>query len=153
MLPAKRNKVDLSSMTEEEQKLFRLYGKLPTHKNVLTKMQKDRKYFDSGDYALSKAGKAPQNTVGTTIPSPENIPHAVSPIVTHATSVSPTNNNNTVSSPIKESPLAEPTIVTALATDAPVSSEEKPASEAETTKEMQEDATDQQAEEVKVMVE
>ena len=27
-------------MTEEEQKLFRLYGKLPTHKNVLTKMQK-----------------------------------------------------------------------------------------------------------------
>ena len=31
----------------------------------------DRKYFDSGDYALSKAGKAPQNTVGTAIPSPE----------------------------------------------------------------------------------
>lgn len=27
-------------MTEEEKKLFRLYGKLPTHKNVLTKMQK-----------------------------------------------------------------------------------------------------------------
>ena len=27
-------------LTEEEQKLFRLYGKLPTHKNVLTKMQK-----------------------------------------------------------------------------------------------------------------
>lgn len=68
MLPAKRNKVDLSvrshpapllrtqseaqqqqlsltarilqKLTEEEQKLFRLYGKLPTHKNVLTKMQK-----------------------------------------------------------------------------------------------------------------
>ena len=29
-------------LTEEEQKLFRLYGKLPTHKNVLTKMQKVR---------------------------------------------------------------------------------------------------------------
>jgi hypothetical protein len=28
------------SLTEEEKKLFRLYGKLPTHKNVLTKMQK-----------------------------------------------------------------------------------------------------------------
>ncbi|RPD77760.1 hypothetical protein L226DRAFT_458888, partial [Lentinus tigrinus ALCF2SS1-7] len=62
---------DLQKLTEEEQKLFRLYGKLPTHKNVLTKMQKDRKYFDSGDYALSKAGKAPQNTVGTAIPNPE----------------------------------------------------------------------------------
>ncbi|KIP03735.1 hypothetical protein PHLGIDRAFT_31657 [Phlebiopsis gigantea 11061_1 CR5-6] len=107
MLPAKRNKVDISSLTEEEQKLFRLYGKLPTHKNVLTKMAKDRKYFDSGDYALSKAGKAPQNTVGTTIPSPENIPHATSPPVIHTLSVSP---SNSATSPIKESPLAEPEV-------------------------------------------
>ncbi|KAI0632181.1 Endosulfine-domain-containing protein [Trametes polyzona] len=106
MLPAKRNKVDLSKLTEEEQKLFRLYGKLPTHKNVLTKMQKERKYFDSGDYALSKAGKAPQNTVGTAIPSPENIPHATSPPVHQTLSVSPT--NSTMNSlPAKESPLAE----------------------------------------------
>ena len=27
-------------LTEEERKLFSLYGKLPTHKNVLTKIQK-----------------------------------------------------------------------------------------------------------------
>jgi hypothetical protein len=27
-------------MTEEEKKLFRLYGKLPTHKNVLMNVQK-----------------------------------------------------------------------------------------------------------------
>ncbi|KAI0086593.1 camp-regulated phosphoprotein/endosulfine conserved region-domain-containing protein [Irpex rosettiformis] len=122
MLPAKRNKIDISSLTEEEQKLFRLYGKLPTHKNVLTKMQKDRKYFDSGDYALSKAGKAPQNTVGTAIPSPENIPHAASPVAIHTASVSPPN-NIPVSSPIKESPLAEPTIF-AAATDVAIASEE-----------------------------
>jgi hypothetical protein len=32
----------LQAMSEEEQKLFRLYGKLPTHKNVLAKMQKVR---------------------------------------------------------------------------------------------------------------
>ncbi|THH31173.1 hypothetical protein EUX98_g3003 [Antrodiella citrinella] len=96
---------DSTKLSEEEQKLFRLYGKLPTHKNVLTKMQKDRKYFDSGDYALSKAGKAPQNTVGTAIPNPENIPHATSsPVNGHSMSVSPTN----VTSPVKESPLAEP---------------------------------------------
>jgi hypothetical protein len=31
----------------------------------------DRKFFDSGDYAMSKAGKAPQNSVGTAIPNPE----------------------------------------------------------------------------------
>jgi hypothetical protein len=67
MLPAQRNKVDISvrpyhsrcgcrisglsvheaeilsqKLTEEEQKLFRLYGKLPNHKNVITKMQKVR---------------------------------------------------------------------------------------------------------------
>ncbi|KAI0826884.1 Endosulfine-domain-containing protein [Trametes gibbosa] len=106
MLPAKRNKVDLSKLTEEEQKLFRLYGKLPTHKNVLTKMQKERKFFDSGDYALSKAGKAPQNAVGTAIPSPENIPHATSPPVHQALSVSPTN-STMAPIPSKESPLAE----------------------------------------------
>ncbi|KIO29205.1 hypothetical protein M407DRAFT_70826, partial [Tulasnella calospora MUT 4182] len=58
-------------LTPEEQKLFRLYGKLPTHKNVLSKVSKDRKYFDSGDYAMSKAGVTPQNAVGTAIPSPE----------------------------------------------------------------------------------
>ncbi|KAF8558384.1 Endosulfine-domain-containing protein [Imleria badia] len=93
MLPFQRNKVDLSKLTEEEQKLFQLYGKLPTHKNILTKMQKDRKYFDSGDYALSKAGVAPQNTVGTAIPNPENIPHASSPPTSHqgGLSISPTN--------------------------------------------------------------
>ncbi|KIJ59481.1 hypothetical protein HYDPIDRAFT_118459 [Hydnomerulius pinastri MD-312] len=107
MLPAKRNKIDISKLSEEEQKLFRLYGKLPSHKNILTKMQKDRKYFDSGDYALSKAGVAPQNTVGTAIPNPENIPHASSPPNTHqgtgGLSISPTNST----SPARESSLAQ----------------------------------------------
>ncbi|KAG5645476.1 hypothetical protein DXG03_006021 [Asterophora parasitica] len=81
--------IPLQKLSPQEQQLFAKYGKLPTHKNVLMKMQKvggavqrclsspnpvaqDRKYFDSGDYALSKAGVAPQNTVGTAIPNPEN---------------------------------------------------------------------------------
>ncbi|TFK48688.1 Endosulfine-domain-containing protein [Heliocybe sulcata] len=107
MHPARAKKIDISTLSEEEQKLFRLYGKLPTHKNVLQKMQKDRKYFDSGDYALSKAGKAPQNTVGTAIPNPENIPHA-SPPVHPQLSVSPTNTNGGGAiSPVKESTLAQ----------------------------------------------
>ncbi|TFY81919.1 hypothetical protein EWM64_g2099 [Hericium alpestre] len=106
MHPAKLKKIDISKLTDEEQKLFRLYGKLPTHKNVLTKMQKDRKYFDSGDYALSKAGVAPQNAVGTAIPNPENIPHASSPPSSYqgGISVSPCNNPST--SPVRESALA-----------------------------------------------
>ncbi|WFD01626.1 hypothetical protein MOBT1_000302 [Malassezia obtusa] len=90
MLPSQQNKVDISvgrapvpprrlthqSLTEEEQKLFRLYGKLPTRKDLLANKLKERKYFDSGDYALSKAGKAPKQDVGTTIPNPDMVPHA-----------------------------------------------------------------------------
>ncbi|CAO1625711.1 unnamed protein product [Sympodiomycopsis kandeliae] len=76
MLPAQRNKVDIASLSEEEQKLFRLYGKLPNRKDVLGNKLKERKYFDSGDYALSKAGKQSQQAVGTAIPNPETIPHA-----------------------------------------------------------------------------
>merc|ERR1712007_281961 len=93
MHPAQRNKIDISKLNPQEQQLFAKYGKLPTHKNVLMKMQKDRKYFDSGDYALSKAGKAPQSTVGTAIPNPENIPHASTPTAPngHPISISPTN--------------------------------------------------------------
>lgn len=36
----------------------------------------ERKYFDSGDYAMSKAGVSPPQSVGTAIPSPADIPHA-----------------------------------------------------------------------------
>ncbi|KAF8606789.1 hypothetical protein BDV93DRAFT_488676 [Ceratobasidium sp. AG-I] len=128
MLPAQRKKVDMSTMTEEEKKLFRLYGKLPTHKNVLTKVQKDRKYFDSGDYALSKAGVTPQAAVGTAIPHPENIPHVTpSPhpnIHGPPLSTSPTGQSG---SPIKElvldsAPIAlEPTDVPIIAAPVPTS--------------------------------
>jgi len=105
MHPLKLKKVDISKLTEEEQKLFRLYGKLPTHKNILTKVQKDRKYFDSGDYALSKAGVGPQNAVGTAIPNPENIPHASSHNTHQNLSTSPA--SNTATSPVRESGLAQ----------------------------------------------
>lgn len=80
-------------MSEEEQKAFKLYGKLPA-KNLITKMQKvslesvmsvkawqfcerpltsiqERKYFDSGDYMMSKAGVASAQAPGTAIPTPE----------------------------------------------------------------------------------
>ncbi|KAI5784638.1 hypothetical protein EDC01DRAFT_618416, partial [Geopyxis carbonaria] len=63
-------------LSEEERKLFRLYGKLPSNKKDLLK--KERKYFDSGDYALSKAGKASVvgvTNIGSQHPLPENIPH------------------------------------------------------------------------------
>ncbi|KAL9527019.1 mRNA stability protein [Sphaerulina musiva] len=77
--PHKQNKVDVSSLTEEEQKLFRLYGKLPNKKDLFSKKLQERKYFDSGDYAMSKAGKNDDASLsgglGREHPTPENIPH------------------------------------------------------------------------------
>ncbi|KAI9680557.1 MAG: hypothetical protein M1817_003997 [Caeruleum heppii] len=82
MNPHQRNKVDINSLSEEEQKVFRLYGKLPNKTDLLQNKLKERKYFDSGDYALSKAGKASDvgvTEMGTQHPVPENIPHLTSP--------------------------------------------------------------------------
>lgn len=83
MNPHQKNKVDVKSLSPEEQRLFRLYGKLPSRSDHFAKHLKDRKYFDSGDYALSKAGKADSvdtGSVGSEHPVPENIPHLTSPI-------------------------------------------------------------------------
>ncbi|KKY34502.1 putative endosulphine family protein [Diaporthe ampelina] len=78
MNPLQKNKIDVSSLTPEEQRLFRLYGKLPSRSDHFAKHLKERKYFDSGDYAMSKAGKGDgvdTGTVGSQHPVPENIPH------------------------------------------------------------------------------
>lgn len=82
MNPHQRNKVDINSLSEDEKRLFRLYGKLPNKKDLLQNKLKERKYFDSGDYALSKAGKASDagvTQIGSQHPNPENIPHLTSP--------------------------------------------------------------------------
>ena len=58
----------------------------------------ERKYFDSGDYALSKAGKASDvgvTNIGSQHPLPENIPHI------HNTPT-PGTKDLTAGSPIKE---------------------------------------------------
>lgn len=87
-----------------------MYGKLPDRKDLLghklkvlqhgitmieqylmNHVEQERKYFDSGDYALSKAGKEPL-AIGSEHPSPDTIPHS-NPISLPG------------SSPVKESPL------------------------------------------------
>ncbi|KAL8418556.1 hypothetical protein RB594_001956 [Gaeumannomyces avenae] len=83
MNPHQKNKIDINSLSPEEQRLFRLYGKLPSKSDHFAKHLKERKYFDSGDYALSKAGKADSvdaGSVGSQHPVPENIPHLSSPV-------------------------------------------------------------------------
>ncbi|KAJ4287090.1 hypothetical protein N0V88_007784 [Collariella sp. IMI 366227] len=83
MNPHQAKKVDIKSLTPEEQRLFRLYGKLPSRSDHFAKHLKERKYFDSGDYAMSKAGKGDSvdtGAVGSQHPLPENIPHLSSPV-------------------------------------------------------------------------
>ncbi|KAK5987531.1 mRNA stability protein [Cladobotryum mycophilum] len=70
------------SLSPEEQRLFRLYGKLPSRSDHFAKHLKDRKYFDSGDYAMNKAGKGDgidTGAMGSQHPVPEKIPHLTSP--------------------------------------------------------------------------
>ncbi|KAI7867191.1 camp-regulated phosphoprotein/endosulfine conserved region-domain-containing protein [Spinellus fusiger] len=95
MNPAQANKVDTSQFTEQEQKLFRMYGKVPDRKDLLGHKLKERKYFDSGDYALSKAGKEPL-AIGSEHPSPDSIPHTTTS----------SSSNSFITSPVRESPLA-----------------------------------------------
>lgn len=76
------NRLSSQSLSPEEQRLFRLYGKLPSRSDHLAKHLKERKYFDSGDYAMSKAGKGDSvdaGAVGSQHPVPENIPHLATP--------------------------------------------------------------------------
>ncbi|TPX51503.1 hypothetical protein SeMB42_g01093 [Synchytrium endobioticum] len=72
--------VDESKLSEEDRVFYQKYGRLPPpKKDMLNKRMGggDRKYFDSGDYALSKAGKTSAKDVGTSHPSPERIPHSI----------------------------------------------------------------------------
>ncbi|KAJ4378235.1 hypothetical protein N0V86_005935 [Didymella sp. IMI 355093] len=103
MNPHQQNKVDISKMSPEEAKLFRLYGKLPNKKDLLQNKLKERKYFDSGDYALSKAGKASDvgvTQVGREHPNPEKIPHMAPP--TPVNGQVPTSGDLKAGSPSKE---------------------------------------------------
>lgn len=78
MNPLQKNKVDISAMSEQEQKAFKMYGKLPA-KNHLTKMQKERRYFDSAEYQLQKSGHGGGQVVGREIPTPQAVQHASAP--------------------------------------------------------------------------
>lgn len=68
---AKQN-IDISSLTEQELKLFKMYGKLPSKKDLFKHKMQERKYFDSGDYALRQAGVIKSDEMST--PSSNNLP-------------------------------------------------------------------------------
>ncbi|KAF9973446.1 hypothetical protein BGZ73_003311 [Actinomortierella ambigua] len=71
--PASNPRTD-NVMAEQQARLQQKYGSLPVFSKTLMGYQ-ERKYFDSGDYALSLAGK--NVTVGSEHPQPESIPHSI----------------------------------------------------------------------------
>ncbi|KAK4704861.1 hypothetical protein P7C70_g1351, partial [Phenoliferia sp. Uapishka_3] len=86
----------LQSFSEQEKELFTKYGKVPQKKGLLTTKVQERRYFDSGDYAMKQAGVSGAtgaHSIGSKIPSPADIPHP-SPMSTSPTfgtiSTSPT---------------------------------------------------------------
>jgi len=70
--------IDPTTLSPEDRRLFRLYGRIPTQSQHFARHLKDRKYFDSGDYAMSKAGHGDSldvGAVGALHPVPGGIPH------------------------------------------------------------------------------
>ncbi|KAK0735270.1 camp-regulated phosphoprotein/endosulfine conserved region-domain-containing protein, partial [Lasiosphaeria miniovina] len=64
-------------LSPDELRLFRLYGRVPSQSHRFALHLKERKYFDSGDYALSKAGKGNSvdvGIIGSLHPAPQNMP-------------------------------------------------------------------------------
>jgi len=102
---------DQQNLTEEEQKLIKMYGRLPNKKSLLGSKLKDRKFFDSGDYALSRAGKdEPGLHVGHQHPTPENIPHSMtSPLGRVSTNGQGSSGPSTA--PLSGSPVKEPSML------------------------------------------
>lgn len=81
-------------------------------RSVSNRNRQERKYFDSGDYALSKAGKAGDvgvTQVGREHPNPEKIPHIAPSTPIGQTSVANGNGNGTPASPgdMASSPIKE----------------------------------------------
>lgn len=96
-----------------------MYGKLPNKKDLLQNKLKERKYFDSGDYAMSKAGKADTTLdggLGREHPSPQSIPHLtpqnsnnghLPSMAGSAPGLQPTLSHGASGSPVKESSILQ----------------------------------------------
>lgn len=61
--PSNEQGLDLSKLSPQELRVFKLYGKLPTTQQVLASRFQDKKYFDSGDYAMQKQLGGPKSGI------------------------------------------------------------------------------------------
>lgn len=63
--PKNTQHIDLSKLSPQELKIYKLYGKLPTTQQILASKFHDKKYFDSGDYAMQKQKQKLQGNKGS----------------------------------------------------------------------------------------
>lgn len=61
--PKNEQGLDLSKLSPQELRIYRMYGKLPTTQQILSSKFQDKKYFDSGDYAMQKQLGGPKSGV------------------------------------------------------------------------------------------
>lgn len=61
--PTNEQGLDLLKLSPQELRVFKLYGKLPTTQQVLASRFQDKKYFDSGDYAMQKQLGGPKSGI------------------------------------------------------------------------------------------
>ncbi|RCK57990.1 mRNA stability protein IGO2 [Candida viswanathii] len=57
--------LDLSKLSPQELRIYKMYGKLPTTQQILSSKFQDKKYFDSGDYAMQKQSGFKSGVPGT----------------------------------------------------------------------------------------
>lgn len=64
--PKNQQGIDLSKLSPQELRIYKMYGKLPTTQQILSSKFQDKKYFDSGDYAMQKQLGGPKSSFGGT---------------------------------------------------------------------------------------
>lgn len=66
--PKNTQNLDLSKLLPQELRIYKMYGKLPTTQQILSSKFQDKKYFDSGDYAMQKQLGSSNRAAGGNIP-------------------------------------------------------------------------------------
>lgn len=61
--PKNEQGLDLSKLSPQGLRIYRMYGKLPTTQQILSSKFQDKKYFDSGDYAMQKQLGGPKSGI------------------------------------------------------------------------------------------
>ncbi|KAI3403984.1 hypothetical protein KGF56_003251 [Candida oxycetoniae] len=78
--PQNTQNIDLSKLSPQELRIYKMYGRLPTTQQILSSQFHDKKYFDSGDYAMQKQkpgyNKSLSGVLGTSNGMPMRHPNA-----------------------------------------------------------------------------